>query len=461
LRHFRKGCVPLTDGARRPQSEDERMAVDVFSELVPPLEPEAALLEADACLECGTRHAPAPCAVACPAGIDVPGFVGAIARGDAEGAARLIFAENLLGGTCARVCPVETLCEGACVLEHDGRRPIAIGRLQRFATDTALGNGFALAPARAPTGRRVAVVGAGPAGLACAGELALLGHDVTVFDARGEIGGLVRFAIAPYRQLRDPLPQEAALLARIGVRFELGHPLDIESLRALEQDFDACVLAVGLGDDLDVRYPGDELDGVWDSLPFVEALKTTRYPPDVGERVVVIGGGNTAIDIVREAVRLGAGEVTLVYRRSRTEMPAYPHEVEEAFDEGVKFEWLALPVRIVGERRVEGVECVRMRLGPPDASGRPKPEPVPGSEFVLPADTVVKALGQQSRRELDELVGIDRRNGRIVVDADGRATRGRWFAAGDATNGGATVVEAVRGAKIAARGVHELLEGTP
>jgi dihydropyrimidine dehydrogenase (NAD+) subunit PreT len=434
------------------------MAVDVFAELVPPLDPETALLEADACLECGTRHAPAPCAVACPAGIDVPGFVGAIARGDVEGAARLIFAENLLGGTCARVCPVETLCEGACVLEHDGRKPIEIGRLQRFATDAALANGFALPPARSSTGRRVAVVGAGPAGLACAGELALLGHDVTVFDARDEVGGLVRFAIAPYRQLRDPLPQEAALLARAGVRFALGHPLDVDSLRALEEEFDACVLAVGLGEDVDVRYPGDGLDGVWDSLPFVEALKTGA-PPQVGGRVVVVGGGNTAIDIVREAVRLGAHDVTLVYRRTEAEMPAYAHEVEETREEGVKFEWLALPVRILGDERVEGVECVRMRLGAPDVSGRPKPEPVPGSEFVLPADTVVKALGQQARRELDELVGMVRRNGRIVVDGDGRTTRTRWFAAGDATNGGATVVEAVREAKTAARGVHEFLEG--
>ncbi len=433
------------------------MALDLFEELVPPLEDDEALLEADACLECGARHAPAPCAVACPAGIDVPGFIGAIARHDVDGAARLIFAENLLGGTCARVCPVETLCEGACVLEHDGRKPIAIGRLQRYATDAAFAHGFELEAPQHRSGHRVAVVGAGPAGLACAGELALLGHDVTVFDARDEVGGLVRFAIAPYRELREPLPKEAALLTRLGVRFELGATLDVESLLDVEQDFDACVLAVGLGPDLDVPYPGDELDGVWDSLPFVEALKTGA-PPRVGGRVVVIGGGNTAIDVVREAVRLGAAKVTLVYRRTQAEMPAYQHEVEEARDEGVEFEWLALPVRILGDSHVTGVECVRMQLGRSDASGRPRPEPVPGSEFVLAADTVVKALGQRSRNELEDLVGFDRRNGRIVVDEHGRTTRRRWFAAGDATNGGATVVEAVSEAKRAARGVQTFLE---
>ncbi len=249
--------------------DTERMpATDVYAELQLPLSPREALLEADACLECGGPYAPAPCTEACPAGVDVPGFVGAIARGDPEGAAELIFAENLLGGTCARVCPVETLCEGACVLPHEARRPIAIGRLQRFATDHALARVVRLPQRRARTGKRVAVLGAGPAGLACAGELALLGHDVTVFDARHESGGLVRFAIAPYRQLREPLPQETHAISRLGVRFEFNVPIESrEALRSLESEYDACVLAVGLGADLDVGYPGDDLAGVWDSLP--------------------------------------------------------------------------------------------------------------------------------------------------------------------------------------------------
>ena len=433
---------------------------DVYAELLPPLTADEAMLEADACLECGGPYAPAPCTEACPAGVDVPGFVGAIARGDPAGAAELIFAENLLGGTCARVCPVETLCVGACVLPHEACAPIAIGRLQRYAAEHALADGMRLPPRRRRTGKRAAVLGAGPAGLACAGELALLGHDVTVFDARDEPGGLARFAIAPYRQLREPLPHETELIARLGVRFEFNVAIDSRrAVQALESEYDACVLAVGLGADLDVGYPGDELDGVWDSLPFIERIKTGD-PSPVGERVAVIGGGNTAIDVVREAVRLGAQDVTLVYRRTEAEMPAYAHEVVEAREEGVKFLWLTLPVRFLGDTHLSGVECLRMELGGEDESGRRRPVEIPGSEFVLPVDTVVKAIGQQPRTELLGWIdGLELHKGLIVVDERGATTSPRWFAAGDATNGGATVVEAVREAKRAARGVDDFLGG--
>ncbi len=440
--------------------DTEPMLVDVYAELAAPLSPREALLEADACLECGGPYAPAPCTAACPAGVDVPGFVGAIARGDPKGAAELIFAENLLGGTCARVCPVETLCEGACVLPHEARRPIAIGLLQRFATDHALARDVRLPQPRQRTGKRVAVLGAGPAGLACGGELALLGHDVTVFDARRESGGLVRFAIAPYRQLREPLPQETHAIARLGVRFELNVPIaSREAVQSLEAEYDACVLAVGLGADLDVGYPGDDLEGVWNSLPFIEGIKTADVP-EIGDRVAVIGGGNTAIDVAREALRLGASDVTLVYRRTEAEMPAYAHEVEEAREEGVKFLWLTLPVRFLGDTRLTGVECRRMELGPEDESGRRRPVEIAGSEFLLPVDTVVKAIGQQPRTELLSWIdGLELHKGLIAVDEHGRTTNPRWFAAGDATNGGATVVEAVREAKLAARGVDDFLGG--
>jgi dihydropyrimidine dehydrogenase (NAD+) subunit PreT len=433
---------------------------DVYAELVPPFTEQEALLDADACLECGGPYAPAPCTEACPAGVDVPGFVGAIARGDPEGAAELIFADNLLGGTCARVCPVETLCEGACVLVHEDREPIAIGRLQRYATEVAFARGVRL-PRRHPrSGKRVAVLGAGPAGLACAGELALLGHEVTVYDARSEPGGLVRFAIAPYRQLREPLTDESTAIARLGVTFRFGAPIESrEALQTLEHNYDACVLAVGLGDDLDAGYPGDDREGVWNSLPFIEKIKTGDAP-ETGERVAVIGGGNTAIDVAREALRLGAREVTLVYRRTEAEMPAYPHEVNEARAEGVNFLWLTVPVRFLGDRRLTGIECRRMQLGEPDASGRPRPVEVPGSEFVLLSDAVVKAIGQQPRNELlgwIDCVALHR--GLIAVDEAGRTGNPKWFAAGDAVNGGATVVEAVREAKRAARGVDDFLGG--
>lgn len=431
----------------------------LFEELAPPLAHADAVVEADRCLECGGAHAPAPCVVACPAAVDVPSFVAAIARDEPDEAARIVFAENLLGGTCARVCPVELLCEGACVLTHEGQRPVEVGRLQRFASDHALAGGARLRR-RAPFNwLRVAVIGGGPAGLTCAGELAALGYDVTVYDERLEPGGLVRYAIAPYRQQREPLPDEARVLRELGVRFELGVAIDTpEALAALEEEADAVVLAVGMGPDVDVRYPGDDLPGVWESLPFIEALKTGE-PPDVGAAVAVIGGGNTAIDVAREAVRLGAGEVTLVYRRTADEMPAYPHEVAEALEEGVRIEWLTVPVRFVGRGRLEGIECRRARLGEPDESGRRRPEEIPGSELTIACDTAVKAIGQRPRSEfLAWIDGLEVRDGRIAVDpATGRTANRRYFAAGDACTGGATVVEAVRGGKLAARGVHEAL----
>jgi glutamate synthase (NADPH/NADH) small chain len=427
----------------------------LFEELVSPLTRTEAIAEAERCLECGGPYAEAPCVTACPAGVDVPGFVAEIARDDPDAAAATIFAENLLGGTCARVCPVEMLCEGACVLRHEGRKPIEIGRLQRFATDVALDAGAPLRRSRPRNWYPVAVIGAGPAGLVCAGELAARGFDVTVYDERVEPGGLARFAIAPYRQQREPLPEEVRALQRLGVKFELGLAIDTTDALAYVESFnDAVVLAVGMGPDADVIYPGDELPGVWNSLPFIEAIKTGS-PPHVGHSVAVIGGGNTAIDVAREALRLGAEEVTLVYRRTSAEMPAYEHEVEEALEEGMRIEWLTVPLQFVGSAALEGVLCRRCRLGEPDASGRRRPEEMPGTDFLLPVSTAVKAIGQRPRAELFDLIaGLELEDGRLKVDPEtGQTTNPKYFSAGDATNGGATVVEAVRGAKIAARGV--------
>ncbi len=438
-----------------------RSPVPLFEELEPALSAEEAVVEAERCLECGGPYAEAPCTVACPAGIDVPAFVGAIARGEPLSAAETIFAENLLGATCARVCPVEVLCEGECVLLHEGLPAVEIGRLQRYATDRALGEGLRFRRRQAATGKRVAVLGAGPAGLVCAGELAALGHVVTVYDAHDEPGGLVRYAIAPYRVHVEPLPDEAAMIADLGVELRLGVHIDgPEALREIASGADAVFIGVGLGGDVDVRYPGDGLRGIWDSLEFVEALKTGR-PPSVGRRVVVIGGGNTAIDVAREAVRLGAQEVTVVYRRTEAEMPAYRHEVGEAREDGVRFLWLTVPVRFLGAQRLEGLECRYVRLGEPDATGRPRPEPVAGTEFTVPVDTAVKAIGQRPRSEL--LGWIDRlevEGGLVKVDvATGQTTNPRFFCGGDAINGGDTVVEAVRAAKLAARGIDAYLRG--
>lgn len=424
------------------------------SELRPPLTWTEALLEADRCLACGSVHAVAPCTLACPASVDVPGFIEALAADDVAEAASVIFAENLLGGTCARVCPAEVLCQGACVLEHDGQRPIEIAALQRYACDWAFAHEQPLRAPAPPTGRSVAVVGAGPAGLACAAELAARGHEVTVFEEREEIGGLVRFAIAPYRIQSDPLPTERLAFEALGVRFRLGSRIaGVDQLAG----YDAVFLSVGLGEDVPLELPGDELEGVWESLPFIEALKA-GLPPDVGRHVVVIGGGNTAIDVARESLRLGASTVTIAYRRTRAEMPAYAFEVDEAEAEGVAFAWRTLPVRVLGGERVTALECVDVRPGAPDASGRSRPEPVPGTERELRADTVVKAVGQQTRPELAERFGaLELDRGKIVVDEEGRTSSERVFAGGDAVNGGASVVEAVRHGKRSAAAIDEAL----
>ena len=456
--------VKQTDRARTPA------AFPV--EIRPPLDDGSARVEAERCLECGGPYAPAPCTVACPSEIDVPGFVGAIARGAVDHAAEIIFTENLLGGTCARVCPVEVLCEGACVLNREGRRPVEIGRLQRHATDHAFARGTVALHPIGTNYYRVTVLGAGPAGLACAGELARRGYQVTVHEAREELGGLVRFAIAPYRQIVEPLPYEVERIRRLGVAFVLGEPIaSPERLREIEQDSDAVVLAIGMGGDAEVPFPADTLPGVWRALPFIEALKTGS-PPNVGDRVVVIGGGNTAVDVAREALRLGSREVLLLAREAdrwsegdglprSVVMPAFAHELQEARADGVQLYGLVNPRRFLGRTHVEGVECERMRVATVGSDGSQVLEVVPGTAFTVPADTVVVAVGQRPRAGfLGWIEGLELDRGRVRVEAaTGRTTNPKYFAAGDCVSGGGLVVEAVRSAKIAARGVHRALQG--
>ncbi len=433
-----------------------------FSDVKPLLPEDEVLVEADRCLQCGGVYATAPCTVACPADVDVPTFVAQLSSGDTAAAAKTIFAQNILGASCARVCQVEELCEASCVMLDEGEAPIAIARLQRFATDWAYANGIAPREKAAPNGRKVAVIGAGPAGLAAAGELAARGYSVTVYDERAEVGGLIRYAIAPFRQQSEPLPDEQAAIEKLGVEIRLGTRIGAkEALAEIEKEAEAVFLGIGLGEDVDVKTPGDDLEGVWESLPFIEALKDGN-PPQVGRRAAVIGGGNTAMDVAREAVRLGAGEVTVLYRRTEAEMPAFAHEYEEALEDGVVFQWLTLPVAFKGENgKLTAVECQPMQLGEPDDSGRRRPEPIEGADFELPVDTIIKAIGQRPREEFLGLIdGLELEWGQIKINPEtGQTTNPKYFAAGDAINGGATVVQAVGGAKVAVAGIEAFLQG--
>ncbi len=432
---------------------------EMFRELKPPLTAFEAQKEASRCLECGGPYAPAPCTVACPTRIDIPGFVSAIHHGDENRAGHIVFSSNPLAGTCARVCPTPVMCEGACVLNHVGQRPVAIARLQRNAAHAVSNRAVIDLVSRRGQSRRVAIIGAGPSGLTCAAELVQHGYQVTIYDQNPEPGGLVRYAIAPYRQRVAPLPDEIEPLTRAGVQFRFNTRVaGRDAFLELEKEADAIFLGVGLGQDIELDVPGHRLFGVWQALPFIRALKSGR-PPAVGRSTVVIGGGNTALDVAREAVRLGSEQVTVIYRRDRHSMPAYDYEVSEAEAEGIRFHWLASPVGFLGEAWLDAVECQYQELVP-DKAGRFFPEPVPGAIFRLSADTAIMAVGQMARTELEQWIsGIRFDHGRLVMDADStRTPNPKYFAGGDAV-GGVSVVEAVQWGKRAAEDIHQYLAG--
>jgi len=433
----------------------------LYEEIHPPLGEQRAVIEAARCLECGGPYALAPCMEACPTKIEIPKFIGEIREGRPLDAARTIFEANVLGGSCARVCPVEVLCEGACVLKREGRRAVEIGRLQRYATDYAIQRKHhVLASEGAPRREAsVGVIGAGPAGLSCAAELAKLGYAVVVYERRERPGGLITYGIAPYKQQYEPLLQEVEAVQNLGVEFCFGMTVGEDvPFEELERRHDAIFLGLGLGGDVRLDIEGRDLEGIWDSLEFIEVLKAGDVERlKLGRRVAVIGGGNTAIDVAREAVRLGARDVKVLYRRTESEMPAYAHEVEAAKGEGVEFLWLTAPVRFLGDWQVEGVECVRMKLTAKDPSGRPKPEPVPGTEFTVAADTVIVAIGQRSWEEALKSWGLELEWGLVKVNEDYQTSHENIFAGGDCINGGGTVVEAVQHGKLAAQAIHRHL----
>ncbi|MBB6096795.1 glutamate synthase (NADPH/NADH) small chain [Deinobacterium chartae] len=431
---------------------DELQPAERFQESLPPLTAHEAALEANRCLYCYD----APCLQACPTHIDIPTFIRKIATGNLRGSARTILEANFLGGTCARVCPVQELCEGACVLGRD-HTPIQIGRLQRYAVDYVQQRGIRMFQPGPPTGLKVAVVGSGPAGLSCSAELARLGYEVTLYERRELGGGLSTYGIIVLREPIEVALREVEALRDLGVQVVTGHELSERAhLEELLAAFDAVFLAVGLGAVPALGIPGEEY--VTDGLAFIEASKLDLAHLEVGRRVLVIGAGNTAVDAATIARRMGA-EVTVVYRRTEAEMTAYAHEYHFALHEGIQYRFLTQPVALLHRQgQVVGLECVRMELGEADASGRPRPQPLPGSNFVLPADQVIKAIGQEKPR-LAQALGLALEGGYIAVDDAFETSIPRVFAGGDCirARGVASTVMAVQDGKLAAQGIHARL----
>ena len=426
---------------------------DALAEQLPPLSRHEAAVEADRCLYCYD----APCTHACPTHIDIPRFIKKIATENFKGSAATIFASNLLGATCARVCPVQELCEGACVLGSE-HKPIAIGRLQRFAMDYARETRIFPRVEAAPTGRNVAVIGTGPAGLSCAGELAKLGHAVTIFEKRKLPGGLSTYGIIALREPVDVALDEAEMIVSLGVKIEMGVELGKDlSLAKLQAEFASTVLSVGLG-----RTPSLDIEGeeaILDGLEFIEASKTGQGTMKIGRNVLVIGAGNTAVDCATIAKRLGAERVTMIYRRTDREMTCYEHEYDFARKEGIEFRFLSQPSRVlIEDGEVASLECLRVELGEIDPSGRPAPITVAGSEFVLEADQIVKAVGQ-NKSALAALIGLDTRKGFITVNEDFETSVAGVFAIGDCirSRGAASTVMAVQDGKLAAAAIHRQL----
>jgi glutamate synthase (NADPH/NADH) small chain len=439
-----------------------------FYEVALGYDEEQALREAERCLNC-----PKPmCVEGCPVEINIPAFIKEIKEGNFLQASIILKDKNSLPAICGRVCPQENQCQMKCVLGKIGD-PVAIGRLERFAADYARKKGETVpAKGEAPVERKVAIVGSGPAGLTAAADLVKLGYDVTMFEALHAAGGVLMYGIPEFRMPKKIVQAEVDYIKKLGVKvktnYMIGKIYTIDEL--LKSGFDAVFVGTGAGLPRFMRIPGENLGGVYSANEFlirVNLMKAYRFPEydtpiRLGKKVAVIGGGNVAMDSARSSLRLGAEEVYIVYRRSREELPARHEEVENAEQEGIKFMFLTNPVRFLGDESgwVKGVECIKMRLGEPDESGRRRPLPIEGSEFIMDIDTAIIAIGQTPNPIIQRTTeGLETtRYGTIVAkDESGQTTKEGVYAGGDVVSGAATVISAMGAGKRAARSIHQYL----
>lgn len=429
-----------------------------FSDIHPPYESiTAAKVDANRCLFCYD----APCMKSCPTSIDVPKFIKQIATENIKGSAKTIFSSNIMGAGCSKVCPVEKLCEGACVYNLLEEEPIPIAKLQRYSTEMAMKEKWPLFQRKTSTGKKVAIVGAGPAGLSCAHVLSREGVEVTIYEKESKGGGLMTYGIAAYKVTPQFCEEEVNYILSIGgieIRYnqELGKDINLSQLK---KEYDAVYLGIGVGVARQLEIPGEKLEGVTDAIQFIYDIRTKGYPAvPVGDKVAVIGMGMTAIDAATQAKRLGAKEVTLVYRRTEGEKPCTDVELDIAKTDGCEIIWLAAPKKIKGTQgKVKQLVCSVMKLGEPDASGRRSPVDT-GETFTLEVDMVIKAAGQVPFEKLVKKYNLDHKNGKLLINENCATNSKGVFAGGDAVNGGKEVVDAVEAGKKGAAAILKYLD---